>query len=234
MNILLIAGHGNGDSGAVGNGFKECDLTREVVKLLKESLSKYHVKVDIADTNINWHQHIIKNKYYVKFTNYDYVLEVHFNSFKNTPEDDKTTGTEIYVTNVEKATSVERKIVDNISTIGFKNRGVKRVNYDLIYYIRKQGVSSALLEVCFISDIDDMQLYTSNKQQIIDAIAKGIIEGFGIRTKNIESPSDITYCLKDKFFTINEPDKFIHALEVAKNSPELNSLYWGYYKLVNK
>ena len=28
---LLIAGHGQGDPGAVGNGYKEADLTREFV-----------------------------------------------------------------------------------------------------------------------------------------------------------------------------------------------------------
>ena len=31
MNVLLIAGHGNGDSGAIGNGYEEAELTREFV-----------------------------------------------------------------------------------------------------------------------------------------------------------------------------------------------------------
>lgn len=38
MNVLLIAGHGNGDSGAVGNGSEEAELTREFAVLLKENL----------------------------------------------------------------------------------------------------------------------------------------------------------------------------------------------------
>lgn len=41
MNILLIAGHGDGDSGAVGNGYKECDLTREFASLICSKLKKY-------------------------------------------------------------------------------------------------------------------------------------------------------------------------------------------------
>ena len=28
MNILLIAGHGDGDCGAVGSGYQEAELTR--------------------------------------------------------------------------------------------------------------------------------------------------------------------------------------------------------------
>ena len=38
MKILLISGHGAGDVGAVGNGYREADLTREVVNLLAPKL----------------------------------------------------------------------------------------------------------------------------------------------------------------------------------------------------
>lgn len=50
MNILLIAGHGDGDSGAVGNGYKECDLTREFASLIYSKL-KEMCHVDLADTS---------------------------------------------------------------------------------------------------------------------------------------------------------------------------------------
>ena len=38
MKILLIPGHGDGDPGAIGNGFNEADLTRELLKLIKSKL----------------------------------------------------------------------------------------------------------------------------------------------------------------------------------------------------
>ena len=41
MRILLIPGHGDGDSGAVGTGYKEADLTREMVKLIASRLLRY-------------------------------------------------------------------------------------------------------------------------------------------------------------------------------------------------
>ena len=34
MNILILNGHGAGDSGALGNGYKEADLTRELADLV--------------------------------------------------------------------------------------------------------------------------------------------------------------------------------------------------------
>lgn len=179
MNILLISGHGAGDPGAVGNGYREADLTRRIATLIKNELSKY-CAVTIADTSQNWYRNIIKYGEYFNFKLYDYVLEIHFNSSAGTNEDGKTTGTEIYVTRAEKSVFVEEKIVDNIAKLGFKNRGVKRKNYDLINHIKKQGVSSALLEVCFINDPDDMKLYRAKSSAIAAAVAEGIAEGFAL------------------------------------------------------
>lgn len=188
MKILLIAGHGNGDVGAVGNGYKEADLTREVVKLLKTPLSKY-ATVDIADTSVNW----FSSRSKLNAKGYDYVLEIHFNAIKaETVADGATKGVEIYVTEAEKSVTVEQKIVDNISTLGYKNRGVKRKNYSVIKHVKNQGVSSALLEVCFIDDIDDMRIYTTKKNDIINAIVKGIVDGFGLAKTEIKTTVDNT------------------------------------------
>lgn len=181
MRILLIAGHGNGDCGAVGCGYKEADLTREMVKLITPKLLKYAV-VDVADTKVNWYQHICQNGSKFNFKGYDYVLEVHFNAcVKDTKGNGVTTGTEIYVTTSEKGTTVEQAIVDKISALGLKNRGVKRKNWSLINHIKKQGVSCALLETCFIDDADDMKVYINKKEQIANAVVEGIASGFGLK-----------------------------------------------------
>ena len=176
MKILLIAGHGQGDPGAVGNGYKEADLTREVVSLLKTQLDNY-ADVTIADTAKNW----LNNS--MNYSPYNYVLEIHFNAGVNdTKGNNGTTGTEIYITTSEKTYGVETNIVKGISSIGFKNRGVKRKNWAVISRVKKQGVSAALLEVCFIDDADDMWLYQKKKTEVIKAIANGIINGFGTTT----------------------------------------------------
>lgn len=186
MKILLIAGHGNGDAGAVGNGYKEADLTREVVKLLKPTLSKM-ATVDIADTSVNWFSSRAK----LNAKGYDYVLEIHFNAIKpETVADGATKGVEIYVTEAEKSVTVEQNIVNNISSLGLKNRGVKRKNYSVIKHVKNQGVSSALLEVCFIDDVDDMKIYTTKKNDIINAIVKGIADGFGLSLPSTDSLAD--------------------------------------------
>lgn len=187
MKILLIAGHGNGDSGAVGCGYKEADLTREMVKLMKPKLQNY-ATVDIADTSENWYQYLCQKDGTFNFKPYGYVLEVHFNACVNdTKGDGKTTGSEIYVTTSEKGVSVESSIINNISALGLKNRGVKRKNWGLISYVKKQGVSAALLETCFIDDADDIKIYKSKKDKIAEAIAMGIATGFGLKKEVIST-----------------------------------------------
>ena len=187
--ILLIAGHGNGDSGAVGNGYKEAELTRDMVEHVKAQFDGY-ANVTIADTSKNWYQYIVKQGNIFNFKNYDYVLEIHFNAIKEDKGDGKTKGTEIYVTKAEKGTAVETNIVNNISALGFANRGVKKNNYDLIKHIKNQGVSSALLEVCFIDDKDDMDIFVAKKKDIAKAIADGIVKGFGL-TKSVKVEKDV-------------------------------------------
>ena len=204
MRILLIAGHGDGDPGAVGNGYKEADLTREIATLLRAELQSY-ADVDIADMKKNWYQYVCKKGGNLSVSGYDYALEIHLNAVKpETQSDGKTKGTEIYVTAAEKGTKVEQGIVNALSALGFKNRGVKRYNWALINHIKKKGVSSALLEVFFIDDIDDMKLYQNRKSEVIKAIANGIISGFSLK-KEVDELTEACNVLASKGI-INSPD----------------------------
>lgn len=184
MKILLISGHGAGDPGAVSQFGKEADETIYMVEEIKKTLSKY-AQVDLYPTNRNAYSDVKAGKLAVNFTNYNYVLEVHFNACVNdTKGDGKTTGTEIYVTTAEKTVGVETKIVQAIAAFGLKNRGVKRTNFTVIYRAKAAGVSSALLETCFIDDKDDMTIYSSKKAQIAAAIANAIASQFGLKASS--------------------------------------------------
>lgn len=169
---MLIAGHGDGDSGAVGNGYREDKLTREITALIADRLSRI-CNVTVGDTDRNWFEYLGKSTY--DFTGFNYVLEIHFNSGGGT-------GTEIYVTVSEKTTGAEEAIVKKISeAVGYKNRGVKRKNFRVISRVKNQGVSSALLEVCFIDNASDMSVYAAEKDKIAAAVVSGIAEGFGLK-----------------------------------------------------
>lgn len=184
MKILLISGHGAGDPGAIGtyNGktYKEADLTREVVNGVAKKL-KECAEVTVYDQKRNAYTDykngtLNKN---ANFAQYDFVLEVHFNAFKADSGDGRTKGVEIFA---KSGSSIEPAICKNISAVGFTNRGVKSNSFAVINTARSKGVRAALLEVCFIDDADDMQLYLNKKEQVVDAIVKG----FGL--KKVDDP----------------------------------------------
>lgn len=204
MNILLISGHGNGDPGAVSriNGvqYREADETRAMTDLIKKYLGKYCSVVQYPKERNAYHDYhkgvlsTIGN-----FKAFDYVLEVHFNAYLAGQADGKTKGTECYVTTSEKSVGVETKICENISKFGFRNRGVKRYNYAVINTAKKNGTSSALLEVCFIDDPDDMAIYVPRRDAIAKSIADAVLTGFGIEhnfTSNDEEEEEMVIYTK--------------------------------------
>ena len=242
MKILLIAGHGQGDPGACANGYKEADLVREIAPKLKNKLSAY-ANVDVFDMNKNMYK-FLKAGNAFNFKNYDYVFELHFNAGVNdTKGNGKTTGTEILVHPSEKGTTVEKAIVNNISALGFKSRGVKTRSdlQNMNVCKKRQGVSYALLETCFIDDKDDMKLYVAKKDAVITAIANGIISGFKLGTvltenktkprKELTTPNDIVWELSQKI-EISDVTKAVKDLTKAMD--ENSSCYWMLKKIANK
>lgn len=177
MKILLISGHGAGDPGAIGNGYKEADLTVEVVKGIKPLLEKY-ATVDVYPYERNAFKDIQNGNLQVNFANYNYVFEVHFNAFNGAAK-----GTEIYVTSKEKGTTVEQKIMKNLGAY-FSIRGANGVmvtDFLVIKTAKNKGASSALLETCFIDNAEDMKSFQNNKAAIYKAIVDGIVDGFGLK-----------------------------------------------------
>ena len=178
MKILLVAGHGNGDSGAVGCGCKEADLTRELVGMIDELggglFSVYDTKKNLYEENM---------RKVFTYSEWDYTLEIHFNAFKKDEVGDgKQMGSEIYV-HPSKGQGFEAFLLKSVSDLGFRNRGVKSSvgvskNVNLA---AKQGAAASLLEVCFIDDRDDMTVYEQKKKQVAETIVACFCQFFNLK-----------------------------------------------------
>lgn len=177
LNILIIAGHGNGDPGACSSYGTEAEETRKVTNKLQHLLKPY-ANVIMYPQSLNAYADVCNGTFAVSLSNIDYVFEVHFNSASEAAK-----GTEVWVTPIEGSTAVEQKIVNNLASCGFVNRGVKSEYFAVINYCKNRGVSSALVETCFISNKSDMDIYKSKFNQVCEAMAKGIVEGFGMTYK---------------------------------------------------
>lgn len=106
FKLMVIAGHEQGDSGAVGNGHRECDITRDLAdRVCKAAISK-GMLVDLYDPNKNAVKQI-KVGNIPKFAGHDYCLEIHCNSSSNK----EARGSMFYIHKDEIGWSVEENIL---------------------------------------------------------------------------------------------------------------------------
>ena len=189
MNILLISGHGAGDIGAIGvDGIRERDLTREMTINIKSYLDKY-CNVDIYPQDRNAYKDVVNGNVAVNASKYDYVFEIHFNAFNG-----NAYGSEVYVTSREEGITEEQEIMKAMSKY-YRLRdndkifdGVKVTDFAVINYFKRKGVSSSLLETCFIDNKNDMNIYNDNKKTIAEDIVKSLVKGFGLDENDHNKP----------------------------------------------
>ena len=100
-------------------------------------------------------------------------ISIHFNAAKKDSGDGKIKGTEVFVySSSSKAKAAAKRVCKKLAALGFTNRGVK-VSKGL-YVLKNTKSPAMLIEVCFVDDKDDANLY--NKVGV-DAICKAIAEG---------------------------------------------------------
>jgi N-acetylmuramoyl-L-alanine amidase len=176
MKFNISAGHGPDGKvacGAVGL-IKESTEARKVKDKVIQYLRKAgHTAYDCTCENGTSKNDVLK-KIVSKCNSNDVDLDVsiHFNSGANDKKgNDKSTGVEVLIySDKSKAKDEAERICKKIAALGFKNRGVK-INDDL-YVLRNTNAAALLIEVCFVDDADDVELYLDN----VDKIAKSIAE----------------------------------------------------------
>ena len=232
FRMLVMAGHGRNqdgswDPGAVGCGYQEADLARELRDLIKAAADRAGVPCDVApDRN---HYSYFKNGGQYDFTPYTYVLEVHFNASATADfaGDGKMKGSMVYIDKSETGHSVEDAILNNLYSIGSRQAwdGVVVTQRQESYKnglmvqskVRAQGVSHAVLETCFVTDQDDMDWYLVNTSKIAQAVIAGIQQGFGLNYTKAITP----YMVKVDVASISD-----HVLNI-REQPSINSPVTG-------
>ena len=183
FRLMIIAGHGQGDSGAVGNGHKECDITRDLAdRVVRYALSK-GINVTLYDPNKNAVTQCRQGNT-PQFAGHNYCLEIHCNASSNK----EARGSMFYIHKDEIGWSVEENILQRLYKLGSTKAwdGVVKTNRQweegLIVQNRckAQGVSHGLLETFFITNKEDVAWYFANRDKIAEEIVQGIIEGFGL------------------------------------------------------
>ena len=238
MRIFIDAGHNdkNVDTGAVGNGLREQDVTLDIAQLLGKKLAAVgidvkqsrHNKTDVIGSTLS--ESLSKRAKMANELKADLFISLHCNAHANVI----AKGTEVYAYSTNsKGYPLAKKVCDSIcKRLGTTNRGAKTTNYTVL---KKTTMLAILVEIAFITNASDAALLKSKKEDFASAICEAVCEHYGIKTKSkkLESAKDIIGELMNGKLKvqISEVDKAVQALEEAKKLN--NSLYWILYKIAN-
>ncbi|OPZ88094.1 MAG: N-acetylmuramoyl-L-alanine amidase LytC precursor [bacterium ADurb.Bin429] len=169
MTIVLDAGHGGHDSGAISpNGTREKDINLDVILRTEKLLKAAGAKVILTrrdDTFIQLQQRPVPGN----SNRADLFISVHCNS---TPKRNSTTGTETYYKTPRSAQFAAMMHAEMVKALRLKNNGVRVANF---LVIRESTMPSVLLELGYLNHSrDEALLLTPEFRQ---RAAQGIVEG---------------------------------------------------------
>jgi len=167
-HLFVIAGHGHGDSGAVGNGFTEAERVRALASRIGElggsnvtlgDMSRdYYADNGISKLNIpkDWA-----------------IIELHMDSGASSAK-----GGHVIICSGLNADAYDNALANFIGGIlpGRSNKIVARNNLANPRRAKARGFNYRLLECGFISNANDVAIFNNR----MDEIARGILAAFGI------------------------------------------------------
>lgn len=128
MTIVLDAGHGGHDVGAVSNNIYEKTINLKVAQYLKQYLEEYEDTEIIMTRNDDTFLEIYDRAMVARNNNANLMISLHFNSATTS----STNGAEVYVSNNKsldkynkETTILGNKILSELEKVGISNRGVK-------------------------------------------------------------------------------------------------------------
>ena len=171
VSIMLDAGHGGRDPGAVYNGRQEKDDVLKLVLAIGEILQNSGIDVEYTRTT-DIYETPFQKATEANEAGVDFFISIHRNS---SPLANQYMGVESLIYNLS---GIKYEMAENINaqleTVGFVNLGVKaRPN---LVVLRRTQMPAVLVEVGFINSNTDNQLLDENFEAVTQAIARGILD----------------------------------------------------------
>lgn len=173
-SIMLDAGHGGRDPGAVYNGRQEKDDALALTLAVGEILQDRGIDVMYTRTT-DVYESPYQKAMEANAAGVDFFISIHRNSY---PTDNAVSGVESLV--YDKS-GIKLEMAENINeqleAVGFVNLGVKA--RPGLVVLRRTRMPAVLVEVGFINSDTDNQLFDDNFDDIAIAIAEGILDTLG-------------------------------------------------------
>lgn len=184
--IMLDAGHGGRDPGAVYNGRQEKDDTLALTLAIGELLQERGLDVLYTRTT-DVYESPYQKAMEANQAGADFFISIHRNS---SPEPNTYSGVESLV--YDKS-GIKLEMAENINeqleAVGFTNLGVKERPGLVI--LRRTRMPAVLVELGFINSDTDNMLFDNNFNDIALAIAEGILDTLQM-TGEVDTPGSYT------------------------------------------
>ena len=166
--LFVIAGHGAGDPGAVGNGYTEAERVRALATKIKAYGGD---NVMLGDTNRNWYAD--NGISFLNISKEYQIIELHMDSASASAR-----GGHVIIKSGFTADAYDNALASMLKSIlpGRSNMIVGRSDLANPNRAAAKGYGYRLVEFGFISNATDVQIFNSR----MDDIAKGVLSAFGI------------------------------------------------------
>lgn len=182
--IVVDAGHGGIDTGAKRSDVFEKDINLAIALALKNVLNQYGAKVVLSrQTDIElspecdsdkvrgrYHRDLAARVEMSEESDADLFISLHANAVSNT----KQHGAEVfYYSKSDSSKALSNVIQAELSKVVTTAPTAKTANY---FVLRRNKIPAALIEVGYITNIEERKLLQSpeHQQKLAEAIAKGI------------------------------------------------------------
>ena len=175
IRLCFDYGHGGEDSGASYKRRSESNDVLCLGRAIASDIKRHGIIVDETRTS----DATISLKERSDFENrskYDFFISFHRNAYL--PEKAKGVETYTYLNPGAKSKVLAKGIQDSLVAMGFVNRGVKAANFHML---RETKAPAVLVEVGFIDNTNDNNVFDSKRSDIIKALTKAILAQVGIR-----------------------------------------------------
>lgn len=178
--VVIDAGHGGKDPGAVGFGLRESDVTLRFALMLRDELGAYEVRVHLTRATDVFLE-LSERAAVANRLGASLFVSPHCNAGGGT-------GFESYIyTKAGEATAaiqnaIHGELAAYMAQHGIRDRGKKRANYAVL---RETRMAAVLLELAFIDNEHDNRLLRDDGflRGAAAAAARGIAKALGLRRK---------------------------------------------------
>ena len=219
--VIIDAGHGGRDPGAVYNGRQEKDDVLDLAMAVGEYLERNGVEVSYTRTS-DIYQSPYEKAQIGNRSEADLFLSLHRNAAA-TPGTGTGIETLVYDQSGHKV-EIAEAINENLSALGFANRGI--TSRPGLVVLRRTNMPALLVEAGFIDNEKDNELYDEKFDQIAAAIADGILS-----TLPSASPNGGGYRVQTGAFRVKELATQLQNRLLQEGFPAYVNYIGGLYKV---